>query len=783
MPIRRHSGLDTNSLGIPISLLVVVILTGKPEVSLHVDSDFAKTLPLLRYKYLIYRPPLAIPTLFTFVLHCNYIVPVCVYVLLVLHIMATKKPGPVDSWPKRPCPGDCTNILIRGEKHEKCFDCMNHGPMSIRDLRCEICFGWTPKQFVSATSRYAESSLAKQEAKTALERDNKDSSPPVTLQEERVETPDPMDTTEPLPNPTPGVSNPQPTPTPPGILVTPEQLQENIAAVLRSLGVVPPVGESGRGKRKESGVSSHSSSDSTKKPKKNGRPPCASVSRESDLTAGRFNIASERSSVGRQMDIPSGRYDHDVQGTALDHSAIGLGTQGPHDRYDSDALGAPLNHNAFDRGSRDSIAISDQGLPIEQPIDSHGRQPGMGYDARLGASLTASQHTGLLGAANYPAMHMLTGRGAASGIARLAHGRGASRRSDLIDLPAAYDRGKRASKSSLPHSVTGSQISIESDSESDRDETSETRSNFRWALESIYTFMGRTLKEPAPSVGTGRFATKPKREQISLPMATALVDHCTGINRAVTVIKDNTGRSEPSFPSISCRASAQDTYASETTDGCVTRAPRDDEVAGLIPRKKSAVWSASIKKTRLASWQTISHHLMGQLSTSDHLTALVQEILDDADISDEVASRAQAALSVLLSTIQNAEKFSATLAAQLDITAREADLRTFDLCDNDVAKLRARPLFEGRTFAGLTDTEVDTFRSNRREEALLEHVASKAKPAREGKKSKPTSTSTSSSMTAEPSTSTRQPFRTNAPPKKGGKSKSGRGRGSKSKSQ
>ena len=665
------------------------------------------------------------------------------------------KKGPADSWPKCLCPGivdgvSCSNTLIRGEKHARCFDCLDHGPLSIRDLRCEICVGWSPKQFISATSRYIDSSQSKIDAKAFMDREN--AGPTAPPQEERTEAQVPMDTTDPPPPLlSPVVGIPQSVPPPPGMLVTPEQLQENIAAVLKSFGIVPAVGESAGGKRKESVNNSSSSSDSAKKPKKKKRLPSASLGRPADLEADSQTSGSHRSNFDR--------------GTAVVIESAGSDTQ----------LGVPLNQNT-------NTITTDQGpgCSYARAIDSHGRESGHVFDARFGAPLTHSQHVGLLGAANMPSMLMQAGRGSAAGIARLASCRGAGPSSGLSDRASpSIDRVSRASKSSEPRSIIGdSHAASDSESDSDIEEAGEIRSNFRWALESIYQCMGRTVKEPAPSIGRGRFATKPKKEQIMLPMATTLLDQIADINKVVTVIKE-TGRSEPSFPSIKCKAKAQDTYASEPTDGYVTRVPRDDEMAGLIPRKKSAVWSANVKKARLSSWQTLSHQLMGQLSTSDHLTQLVQEVLDDADLSAEVASRAQAALSVLLSTIQSAEKVSATLSAHLDLTARESDLRTFDLCENDFAKLRARPLFEGRTFAGLTGAEVDSYRTNRREEALLDQFTSKAKPAKEGKKMTKTTTVTSTPMPAY-STSTRQPFRTPAPPKKEGKSKRGRGRGSKS---
>ena len=197
-----------------------------------------------------------------------------------------------------------------------------------------------------------------------------------------------------------------------------------------------------------------------------------------------------------------------------------------------------------------------------------------------------------------------------------------------------------------------------------------------------------------------------------------------------------------------------------------------DESIGLLPKKKN-VWSATLKKSRLSNWQTMAHHVMGQLSSADHFTKLVQEIVDDADLPDQLDEKANAALSVLHSTLQGAERVIATLTAHLDLTAREADLRLFDVSETDTAELRSRPLFEGHTFGNIQRSTILEMRTNRKDEALISHITkSKSTP-----KAKPKQQKTSATTKADTSQQS-QPFRVTAPPstRRGAKTK-GKGRG------
>ena len=72
--------------------------------------------------------------------------------------------GVMDLWPERSCPSCNTNVLRRGERHEQCFDCLGHGPITMEDLRCDICRAWRPTHFLGATAKYVEGSQARLDA-------------------------------------------------------------------------------------------------------------------------------------------------------------------------------------------------------------------------------------------------------------------------------------------------------------------------------------------------------------------------------------------------------------------------------------------------------------------------------------------------------------------------------------------------------------------------------------------------------------------------------------------
>jgi hypothetical protein len=261
-------------------------------------------------------------------------------------------------------------------------------------------------------------------------------------------------------------------------------------------------------------------------------------------------------------------------------------------------------------------------------------------------------------------------------------------------------------------------------------------SNFRWALEAVAKRMGLEHDPPKPSCGTGRFAVLPQQQPIRLPVSAPLVASFTRINRTVTARKE-VARTEANFPNARVKPASVEIYRSLGGQSFQTAVPADDPQVGLLKRKSGAVWSAYLKKARLHSWQIIAHQQLGQLSMADHLTTLIQEFVDDADMPEDDRLGLQAALNVQARVLSAAQRGAATLGSHLDLTAREAELRTLDLTEVDVAELRTKPLFSGFTFGDLPRSEVITMRENRRDEEFARPTSKAAPtPAKKAKLSK-----------------------------------------------
>lgn len=672
--------------------------------------------------------------------------------------MATNTDAAGPKSKQRPCPKCNKNTLRRGEMHELCFDCLDHGPMSILDLRCDICRLWPAKTFLAATAKYAEGSSARQEAFDLGERDQDgDLESPNNVPEE------PMDIQEKEQEQEPSTSDPIPSPTPPPpppgfVTLAPADLQANILAVLQQVGLVPPIGELG-GKRKNSGPKakgSSSSSRSAKKPKKKENDFPSSV-RELDPTAGSSLSASE---------------GHSGSQTGAGRASISTDAYEEANRPSLVARPRTSESWSFTQGKSNTVRSSesiDFPTPWSLAAETRGRETI--DDAHLGTTRDRIP-TGLLGAANMPGISpLIHGRVSGNAAGRAPTLRGTT--TEGINYPSIDGNASRATDSRSGTSRASAEDDrLESDMELDTQEVGQAKSNFRWAVEECATLMGLPPPVHQPTVGTGRFATVPTQALISLPMADAMLKQCAAINNCVTAKKD-VGRSEPAFPSIALKARSLKTYSSSVTNGFTTATPDEDDAIGLLSKKK-AVWSAQLKKSRLHSWQTMAHHVMGQLSSGDHFTKLVQEIIDDAALPEQLDERANAALSVLHATLQGAERVITTLTAHLDLTAREADLRLLDLSETDMTELRARPLFEGHTFGGIQRSTALEMRSNRKDEALMSHLTkTKAPPKAKPKSGQKTTTNTSGDPTRQS-----QPFRTNPPPsisRRGGKSK-GKGR-------
>ena len=667
--------------------------------------------------------------------------------------MASSIGGPVDLLPQRPCPSCHVNTLRRGEKHIECFDCVGHGPLNHEDLRCLICQAWRPEHFLAATAKYAEGSAARADALSLAAA--RDPAPEVPDVSEDPEVPgQDLGGGEQSITPAAGTVTVSVPPPPPGLGVpSPNDLRANILAVLESLGIFPPpVGEAG-GEKRVAPTSSPKASKG-KKGKKKRRIASSSVSVPPMTTASDGQGGGDRGPDGVATIQGVSGLSHDDRG-----SDDGRDTHGPLILSDSSKLWTG-NHDR-------------QGLACK-PHDRAGDRP---HDrvAFPGPSRGREDPHGLLGAAMRPAvLSTLPARG---GVPVRTVG-AASAVSGLRSGPRSSDPETSSlsttTRGEMDMEVDAGLPTVESDS--DREEAPVERSNFRWVVEQIAHLMGLPAKIAPQTVGTGRFASTPTEELIALPLANTVVKKCQAINDRI-VSKKEVGRSEPAFPLWRHQARAAAVYASAPTEGLCSAAPLADEHIGLLGKRKGAIWSAQVKKQRLSTWQAMVHQVLGQLSMGDHTAVLAQDILDDSALPDELAARIQATLGVLVSTLHSAQRVTATLAAHLDLTAREAELRTLDVSEVDQAELRSRPLFEGHVFGGLSRADILQMRTVRKEDAVLQHFASSTKPPTRPPTQKKQEKSSASSFTGPQSS-----FRSSAPPRRESKGRKGRGRGAKTKS-
>lgn len=632
--------------------------------------------------------------------------------------------------PENFCPTCGLNVLRRSEQHVECFDCLDHGPQDMGDLRCLICRTWEPRHFVKATAKYDASSQAR---RLALELDAAAStrplfqvlSPPpppapsplpMDFQESvgRVEVPvggSWMDPSFSLPSPPP-----PPPPPPPGLSLTAAMIKDNIIAVMQEFGFSLPsagtVPSAGSGEMRQTPVASGA--------KRKKKTPVSSTVVGDSL--GSIPVPVGPPPVGTQqpLSLPA-RAPLDCELPPVWQS-LDRGTAGSRPRVEQDV--------------GDSVSQSHSHGLLRAARKAPSTLPSRAVPGRWEPSVSA---------------YSLPSLSAGSAATRESLGSTASRsRDDREDADAA-----------LP------------DSDSDSEQQGGARSNFRWAVEQVAELLCLPVPPVAPSLGFGRFAVTPSKQLVQLPLAFSSVNAIAAVNELLSAKKQVS--KDPIFPSWRPSAHQLAMYASAPTAGVRSAMPVVDEFTGLLPKRKSAVWSAPVKKQRLAAWQGLSHQLVGQLSSADHFLKLSQEMIDDFDLPVEQRVRVQAALGVLDTTVASAQKSAVILTSHLDITAREAELRLLDVTEIDEAELRARPLFEGHVFANPSKASVVDYRHAKRDEALFQ-VTSKAvantKTPKKTKAKAPTGVTSTSALPQAP-----PPFRPTAPPRA-----EGRGRGRRAKS-
>ena len=660
------------------------------------------------------------------------------------------------------------NTLRRGEKHQACFDCLDHGPKDFEGLRCSLCRSWKPAHFLAATLKYVDSSCAKADA-IALAAAQADAE---CQEESGLSTAAQQSSST---SPAPGMSM--------------EAFTQAVLSVVKGLGMGPtgptlpgpsallgvgvPAGSPStgsaslpKGKRKAKTLDGSTSSSKKKKSSTKGK----SVDRESE----------EESSVSQGPPTLSPAPSSPVRVKEILHckkAKVSLAERGRD-------FGA--SRSIFDGApARSEYLDSDR-----EPSSWEAKSFSDSLDHSLGSSIAPSRRA-IRGSSSvrfvgergidraYDRTRSWGDRGAWADPVDLAPRSPAyfpvSRRRDAWEEQA----GSQGSDDRSSRSGRTEQGADDRDSDFAEEEPDQAGdSDFRWALEAIATRMGLPIDRPEASRGKGRFAIAPERKPITLPVAPTMRATMERINRGVTAKKD-VARSEASFPSWRASPAALETYRSMFDRGLQTALPGEDSHLRLLARKQGVVWSAYLKKARLLSWQNMVHQSMGQLSLADHLITLVRELVDESDASDGTRDGLQTALDILSTVVGGAERVTTTLGSHLDLTARESELRTLDLTSVDEAELRARPLFSGHTFAEVSRADVEAFRQNLRDEALARVAAGGAGSAKTQKKAK--ASSTGSAQTAQQASAPGQSFRTPLPPPPHGSGKRGGKGGGKSK--
>ena len=237
---------------------------------------------------------------------------------------------------------------------------------------------------------------------------------------------------------------------------------------------------------------------------------------------------------------------------------------------------------------------------------------------------------------------------------------------------------------------------------------------FRWALESMVLRMGEELPEPQQSVGKGSFSTTPETPFIQLPVAQGILRKMSEVNRSLAA-KVEPSKTEGWFPPMTVSSDQQRTFATKPTgaDSLTCGSPSEDRLLGALRKQPAPVWSAYVKKARLIQWQSASHQLLGQLSMIDGLTKFVGDLVSESSMLAAERDQVLGALDVLKSTVTASERLGTSLAAHLDLTARDAELRLLEITPFQQAMFRASPLFSGELFGGITRSTVEDITSSR----------------------------------------------------------------------
>jgi hypothetical protein len=292
----------------------------------------------------------------------------------------------------------------------------------------------------------------------------------------------------------------------------------------------------------------------------------------------------------------------------------------------------------------------------------------------------------------------------------------------------------------------GNDIEMEPDSRVSKEdlaaESSSGDSVFRWALESIALRMGEELPKALPAVGKGSFAATSQTPFLSLPVSSSVLKKMEEVNRILSD-KVEPGKTDGWFPPIPITSASSKVYATRPTGAAdlLTGSPADDRLLGALRKQTAPVWSAYVKKAKLMLWQNAAHQLMGHVSLMDNVAKFVCDLLNESSMLASEREQLIGAMSVIQSTLGSSARLGTNLTAQLDLTARDAELRMLDLTQFQQAMFRSSPLFSGELFGGITRTTVDDIISSRMM-SDIHTIAEKGGPkgqssAQKGKKANP----------------------------------------------
>lgn len=687
------------------------------------------------------------------------------------------------------CPGCHQPKLRSNELHDSCFDCLSHHALSLPELKCGICKDWIPRHWVQATAYYPSDSPARLAAVALSEREMLAKavdkafpsnitplSPEVVVQNRGVGESNPVEkdvnsletSVSQIPQEQTsflanlfnmfkgpqvaglssllqaGLPSGQPVAPPPGFSSVPSG---GLGGMLPPRGrpefQVPQAPSSlpkGQGPKEPelSVMDKLESSDACPETKRrkliHSLGVLASQLKQNSPAdfAQAASLFQARDSDVTLVPRPSHR--------VVSHSGLKEDSQAPldlSDRGDQSVVGS-LYTNRSDRSQCESDR-ADESSNGDSEADWWARRDGRGCDrskSHGGSKLGMTRPTA-------SATATLAGNHARSGV----------------------DRGENSQHVAFPMTLGSSstdrrrdQTEEEAMSSASRDvgdsltsEAGAVDSVFRWALESISRRMGREVPKAQPVVGKGAFATTPQAPFISLPVASSMITKMEEINH-VLATKVEPAKTDCWYPSLTITPEQHKVFATIPTgqSNLVSHTPSEDR------KQTTPVWSAYVRKARLLQWQTASHQLMGQFSLLENLTKFMEDLINESSMLASERDQLKSAVSVVQKTLVSAGKVSTTLAANLDLTVRDAELKLLDLTPFQLATFRASPLISGELFGGITRTTVEEITSTRMLtdiHALAEKGGSKG--ASSAAKSKP---KTNPKSAAQPSRLS-QPFR------------------------